>query len=97
MTNIEPMNTTDLPPEQKITAVILGGGRARRMGGHDKGLLRVQGKPMIEYVIEVLKPQVTQILINANRSLDRYKQYGYPVVMDIIGEYYGPLAGMVSG
>ncbi len=91
------MNTTDVVPKQKITAVILAGGRAQRMGGQDKGLLPVQGKPMIEYIIDALKPQVGQILINANRSLDRYEQYGYPVVTDIMGEYYGPLVGMASG
>ena len=96
-TDKKPMNTTEVVPKQKITAVILAGGRAQRMGGQDKGLLPVQGKPMIEYIIDALKPQVGQILINANRSLDRYEQYGYQVVADIMGEYYGPLVGMASG
>jgi molybdenum cofactor guanylyltransferase len=91
------MNNPETIPKKKITAVILAGGRAQRMGGEDKGLLPVHGKPMIEYIIETLKPQVGQILINANRNLERYQQYGYPVVSDIMGEYFGPLVGMASG
>lgn len=93
----KPMNTPQTVPKQKITAVILAGGRAQRMGGEDKGLLSVQGKPMIEYIIDTLRPQVGQIIINANRNLDRYEQYGYPVVKDMMGEYFGPLVGMASG
>jgi molybdenum cofactor guanylyltransferase len=91
------MNKPEAVPKQKVTAVILAGGRAQRMGGEDKGLLPVHGKPMIEYIIETLRPQVGQILINANRNLERYQQYGYPVVSDIMGEYFGPLVGMASG
>ena len=91
------MNSPNSIPKEKITAVILAGGRAQRMGGEDKGLLPVHGKPMIEYIIDTVRPQVGQILINANRNLERYQQYGYPVVSDIIGEYLGPLVGMASG
>ena len=91
------MNDPVKVPKQKITAVILAGGRAQRMGGQDKGLLPLQGKPMIEYIIDSLQPQVGHILINANRNLDRYQQYGFPVVPDILGEYFGPLVGMASG
>lgn len=90
------MNDPVEVPKQKITAVILAGGRAQRMGGQDKGLLPLLGKPMIEYIIESLRPQVGQILINANRNLGLYQQYGYPVVSDTIGEYFGPLAGMAT-
>jgi len=93
----KPMNTSNTVPKQKITAVILAGGRAQRMGGEDKGLLQVQGKPMIEYIIDTLRSQVGQIIINANRNLERYQQYGYPVVEDMMGEYFGPLVGMASG
>jgi len=91
------MNNPEKTPKNNITAVILAGGRAQRMGGEDKGLLPVQGKPMIEYIIDALRPQVGHILINANRNLERYQQYGYPVVQDMMGEYYGPLVGMASG
>ncbi|WP_455222150.1 molybdenum cofactor guanylyltransferase MobA [Kaarinaea lacus] len=93
----ESMNNSEAVPKQKITAIILAGGRAQRMGGEDKGLLPLQGKPMIEYIIDALRPQVGQILINANRNLERYQQYGYAVVQDMMGEYFGPLVGMASG
>ena len=80
-----------------ITAVILAGGRARRMGGVDKGLTMFQGKPMIEHVITALEPQVDGLIISANRNLERYREYGFPVIADIAGDYAGPLAGIASG
>jgi len=80
-----------------VTAVILAGGMARRMGGVDKGLIELNGRPMIEYIIEALKPQVDNIVISANRNLEQYRRYGYPVVEDIMGDYFGPLVGMASG
>jgi molybdenum cofactor guanylyltransferase len=83
--------------DDNITAVILAGGMARRMGGQDKGLIELNGQPMIEYIIEALKPQVDSIVINANRNLEQYRRYGYPVVEDIMGDYFGPLVGMASG
>lgn len=81
----------------EITAVILAGGRARRMGGTDKGLIELQGRTMIEHVIERIKPQVGKLLINANRNIDTYRAFGFPVVKDRVGDYSGPLAGMASG
>ena len=88
---------TEAKQSQGLTAVILAGGMARRMDGQDKGLIELNGKPMIEYIIEALKPQVDNILINANRNLEQYQRYGYPVVKDIMGDYFGPLVGMASG
>lgn len=79
-----------------ITGVILAGGRARRMGGMDKGLIKLAGKPLVEHVIAVLEPQVGGIVISANRNRDAYAAYGYPVIADTIGNHYGPLAGMLS-
>ena len=83
--------------KQMVTGIILAGGRARRMGGRDKGLLKLSGKPMVEQVLDALKPQVTRLIINANRNLEAYGAYGYPVVADEYGEFCGPLAGMASG
>ena len=87
-----------VPPATRIsvTGVILAGGRAQRMGGRDKGLIPVAGKPMIAHVIAALEPQVTTLLINANRNLDAYAEHGYPVVQDVVEGYCGPLAGMAS-
>ena len=84
-------------PRQEITAVILAGGLARRMGGQDKGLMLLNGQPMIEHVIAALIPQVGTLLINANRNLETYRSYGYPVIEDMMGDYFGPLVGMASG
>ncbi len=80
-----------------ITGIILAGGRARRMGGQDKGLIQLDQKPMIEYVLNAIEPQVDAIIINANRNQTTYEKYGFPVVADQIGGYCGPLAGMASG
>jgi len=82
---------------QPLTAVILAGGSGTRMGGDDKGLARLNGRPMIEYVIDAIRPQVDTLLISANRNLDAYQRYGYPVLPDSAAGYLGPLAGVASG
>lgn len=79
-----------------FTGAILAGGRGRRMGGRDKGLVELAGRPMVARVIERIRPQVDTLIINANRHIDSYTQYGYPVVSDVIDDYCGPLAGMAS-
>ena len=79
-----------------ISAVILAGGRGARMGGADKGLLPLGGKPMIAHVIERLAPQVGTLLICANRNLEAYRQFGLPVISDHFADYCGPLAGLHS-
>ncbi len=80
-----------------ITAVILAGGKATRMNGRDKGLIELAGRPMIEYVIQAVAPQVDTVLINANRSLDNYANYNLRVIRDATDEYAGPLAGICAG
>lgn len=83
-------------PVEDISAVILAGGRARRMGGEDKGLIELKGRPLLDYIISALRPQVGEILVNANRNLDRYREFGYPVIEDMMGDFFGPLAGMAT-
>ena len=83
-----------LPP---ITGVILAGGLARRMGGQDKGLVPLFGKPLYLHVVEKIAPQVGELFINANRNISIYQQSGYPVISDTIGGFVGPLAGMLTG
>lgn len=80
-----------------ISAIILAGGRATRMGGRDKGLLHLQRKPLIAHVIHRLAPQVSEIMINANREIDAYRTFGYPVLQDEVTDFAGPLAGMQLG
>ncbi|GAB4348408.1 MAG: molybdenum cofactor guanylyltransferase [Gammaproteobacteria bacterium] len=84
------------PTALPVTAVVLAGGMGRRMGGEDKGLITLKGHPLVEYALRALAPQVDGIIISANRNLERYSRYGYPVVSDTIGEYCGPLAGMAA-
>ena len=81
----------------EITGLLLAGGRAQRMGGIDKGLVPFQGKPLIEHAIQRLGPQVSGLLINANRNQDIYSQYGYPIVADENQDFSGPLAGYLVG
>ncbi|HEY5734551.1 MAG TPA: molybdenum cofactor guanylyltransferase MobA [Gammaproteobacteria bacterium] len=80
-----------------VTALVLAGGRGQRMGGTDKGLIELSGKPMIEHILERLEPQCDHIIINANRNVDRYAVYGHPVLRDSLGDYQGPLAGFSTG
>jgi len=81
---------------QDITAVILAGGQGRRMGGEDKGLIEFDGRPLVEILVASLERQGVAIVINANRNVDRYRQFGYPVVSDQLQDYQGPLAGFAS-
>lgn len=83
--------------DRRITGLVLAGGRALRMGGMDKGLVDLGGKPMVAWVIACLKDQVAELIINANRNQDVYGAMGYPVVADRSGDFQGPLAGMASG
>ncbi len=79
-----------------VTGGILAGGRGRRMGGLDKGLLEWRGRPLVEHVLAALRPQVLELLINANRNRARYADYGYPVVGDRLDGFAGPLAGFAT-
>lgn len=77
-----------------ITGVVLAGGQGRRMGTVDKGLVELDGKPLVAHVIGRLAPQVGALVINANRNHDRYATFGYPVLSDAITGFAGPLAGL---
>ena len=81
----------------RVTGVVLAGGQGRRMGSVDKGLQPLRSKPMVEWVIERLAPQVDEVLINANRNLERYAAFGRRVIPDEIGGFAGPLAGLHRG
>ncbi|MBX9810052.1 MAG: molybdenum cofactor guanylyltransferase, partial [Burkholderiales bacterium] len=81
----------------KITGVILAGGQGRRMGGVDKGLRVLRGRPMVQWVIERFAPQVDEVLVNANQNLGTYAGFGYRVIPDRIGGFAGPLAGLQRG
>jgi molybdopterin-guanine dinucleotide biosynthesis protein A len=67
------------------------------MGGVDKGLQPLRGRPMVQWVIERLAPQVDEVVVNANANLDRYAVLGHRVVSDAVGGFAGPLAGLHAG
>ena len=80
-----------------VTGIVLAGGQGRRMGGVDKGLQLLHGKPMVAHVLARLGPQVDELLINANQNLAEYEKLGHRVVPDAIGGFAGPLAGLHAG
>lgn len=84
--------------QEGITGLILAGGQGSRMGGADKGLLPLQGRPLAAWTLDRLAPQVDRLIISANRNIDEYAAFGHPVVSDADpGSYDGPLAGLLAG
>ncbi|MEM6490044.1 MAG: NTP transferase domain-containing protein, partial [Pseudomonadota bacterium] len=81
----------------KIAGVILAGGLARRMGGGDKALLALAGRPLLAHVIERLAPQVDGLALNANGDPARFARFGLPVLADTVPGFAGPLAGVLAG
>ena len=79
---------------ETVSGLILAGGLGSRMGGVDKGLVELDGRPLVAHVIERLQPQVGAVLINANRNAERYAGFGFPVLADRLGGFVGPLAGL---
>ena len=79
-----------------IVGVLLAGGLARRMGGGDKPMRELGGKPILERVIDRVLPQVHQLILNANGDPARFEKYGLPIVADVIDGHQGPLAGILT-
>jgi molybdopterin-guanine dinucleotide biosynthesis protein A len=67
------------------------------MGHIDKGLVLLNGQPMVQHLVHRLQPQVQQLLINANQNLDTYAAFGAPVIPDAMPDFAGPLAGLQTG
>lgn len=80
-----------------VSAMILAGGQAARMGGQDKGLIALGDRPMVEHVIRAIAPQVEHLAISANRNHARYAKFGYPIIDDESIGHQGPLAGIAAG
>ena len=80
-----------------VAGVILAGGRSTRMGGREKALLTLAGRPLIRHVIDRLQPQVSGLALNANGDPTRFAGLGLPIVADAIGGFVGPLAGIFAG
>ncbi len=84
----------DHPP---TLGLVLAGGRARRMGGGDKALLKIGGETILQRVLSRLRPQCAGLIINANGDLKRFESYGAPAVADDVPDFAGPLAGILAG
>jgi molybdopterin-guanine dinucleotide biosynthesis protein A len=81
----------------RALGLLLAGGLSRRMGGGDKCLARVAGRPMLAHVIARLEPQVARLVLNANGDPGRFDGFGLPVVADPVEGFAGPLAGVLAG
>jgi molybdopterin-guanine dinucleotide biosynthesis protein A len=81
----------------KIVGLLLAGGQSRRMGGGDKALRVIGGVPLLDRVIERMRPQVETLVLNANGDPARFAGFGLPVVPDSVPDYAGPLAGVLAG
>lgn len=81
----------------KVIGVLLAGGLARRMGGGDKALLELAGRPLLAHVIDRAAPQVSTLVINANGDPARFASFGLDVVADPVEGFAGPLAGVLAG
>ena len=85
------MNNTD------IAGLILAGGRATRMGGRNKAEIELAGETLLARTVARARPQVGRLLLNANRDPAQFATYGLPVLPDMIGDHWGPLAGVLAG
>lgn len=81
----------------KIAGVALAGGLSRRMGGGDKALRPLAGKPMLAHVLDRAAPQVGAMVLNVNGDPSRFAAFGLPCVADSVPGFAGPLAGILAG
>ena len=84
------------PPAFPVAGVILAGGLGRRMGGRDKALLDLDGRPLLAHVIDRFAPQVSRLYLSANGAADRFARFRLPVLPDPFDEPLGPLAGLAA-
>jgi molybdenum cofactor guanylyltransferase len=89
-----PMTAID---HSKICAVVLAGGKATRLGGGDKPLRLLGGKPILDHVLARLRPQIGALTLNANGDAARFSAYYLPIVPDSLADHPGPLAGILAG
>jgi molybdopterin-guanine dinucleotide biosynthesis protein A len=82
---------------EPVVGILLAGGRSSRMGGGDKCMRLLGGRPILARIVERLGPQVGGMIINANGDPARFAEFALPVVPDAIPEFAGPLAGIHAG
>jgi molybdopterin-guanine dinucleotide biosynthesis protein A len=81
----------------RIAGIVLAGGQSRRMGGGDKCLRLLRGKPVLAHIIARARPQVAALALNANGEPARFAGFGLPIVADSVPDFAGPLAGILAG
>ena len=86
-----------MPNNSDIAGVLLAGGQSRRMGGGDKCLRDLGGRPLLARIIERAAPQTGHLMLNANGDGSRFEAFGLPVVADVVDGFAGPLAGVLTG
>ncbi|HEX2116399.1 MAG TPA: molybdenum cofactor guanylyltransferase MobA [Alphaproteobacteria bacterium] len=86
-----------MPPEPSVAGVILAGGLSRRMGGGDKCLRPIGGRPILRHIVDRVRPQVAALVLNANGDPARFADFGLPVAADVVEGFAGPLAGVLTG
>jgi molybdopterin-guanine dinucleotide biosynthesis protein A len=91
------MESRIVSTDPAVCGVLLAGGLARRMGGGDKPLLLLDGRPLLAHAIARLAPQCGRLAINANGDPARFATFGLPVIADSVANYAGPLAGVLAG
>ena len=82
---------------EPVAGLLLAGGRSRRMGGGDKCLLDLAGRPVLDRIIARVRPQVGPMVLNANGDAARFAAFGLPVAADVVDGFAGPLAGVLTG
>lgn len=80
-----------------VAGVILAGGQSRRMGGGDKCLRELGGRPILARIVERARPQVEALVLNANGDPARFAGFKLPVVADSVEGFVGPLGGVLAG
>ena len=80
--------------ELNVTGLILAGGAGRRVGKRDKGLIPWQGQALVAHVSNVLRPQVSELLISCNRNFSQYEEFSDLIIADHRQNFQGPLAGL---
>jgi molybdopterin-guanine dinucleotide biosynthesis protein A len=85
------------PPPSGICGLLLAGGQSRRMGGGDKCLRLLAGRTVLARILDIARPQVGPLVLNANGDPARFAEYGVPVASDVIAGFAGPLAGVLTG
>ena len=83
--------------KKQVTTLILAGGKSTRMDGQGKGILNVEGKYIINYIINIAEKYSKKIIVNVNRNFEKYEAMGLVICKDVLDDFQGPLAGIYSG